>query len=80
MSEYGSATWKISLWLCNDQGVYNYMRSEMSAGESAESAFYELFTDETPDSMAKSMFLDLLGLVDWYEIESDLKRRLGRER
>lgn len=77
MSEYGSATWKISLWLCNDQVIYETFRSALRWGASAEDTFHELFVEELPDGlpfgMVKSMFIDLLGLVDWYEVESDLK-------
>jgi hypothetical protein len=73
-SEYGSATWKISLWLNNDQGTYEMFRDSFRYGGTAESTFYDYFVDTLPaDSMARDMFVDLLGLVDWDEVESDLK-------
>lgn len=72
-SEYGDATWKISLWLCNDQGAYESMRDAFRWGVDAETAFHDLFVDYLPEGMARDMFVDLLGLVDWDEIESDVK-------
>jgi hypothetical protein len=72
--EYGSATWKISLWLNNDWGTYKMFRDAFHNGASAEDTFYDYFVDTLPgQSMARDMFVDLLGLVDWDEIESDIK-------
>lgn len=73
MAEYGSATWKVSLWLCNDQGVYEDLRAFLRDDTSMEEAFYLIVFDQMEDSMGKDIFRDLLGLVDWNEIESDLK-------
>ncbi len=72
-SEYGSATWKVSLWLNNDQGVYEMFRDTLHNGGSVEDEFFDVFVLPLPEGMAKDMFIDLLDAVYWEEVESDLK-------
>lgn len=40
-----TATWKIGLWLENDEGLYNGAR-DCADGDSLEDALYERITDE----------------------------------
>jgi hypothetical protein len=60
-----TATWKISLWIENDQGLYNGAR-ECADGDSLEEWFLGLC--EPSNGFAMDILLDLLGSVDWNDI------------
>ena len=70
MAEYGTATWKISLWLNNDQDLYNEARENLYR---LADWFGETFVDPIDNQLSRLMYQDLLGLVDWDEVASDLR-------
>jgi hypothetical protein len=60
-----TATWKISLWIENDEGLYEGARM-CADGNSLEEWFIDLC--ESNNDFATQILLDLLGPVDWDEI------------
>lgn len=71
MSDYGTATWKVSLWLNNDQDLYESAREVSEAGD-LQDWLLELVNPEGSDSFTLLLLADLLGTVDWYEVYDDL--------
>lgn len=71
MSDYGSATFKVSLWLNNDQGLYESAR-EVSEARDLQDWLLELVNPEGSDSFTFLLLADLLGTVDWDEVYDDL--------
>lgn len=63
-------TWKVSLWLEGDQGLYEWAR-EYEGGSDLENGFIGLL-EVSPD-LALTIVKDLLGPVDWDEILEALK-------
>lgn len=57
-----TATWKIGLWLKNDEVRY-YDARECADGDSLEEWFISLC--ESSNDFATQILLDLLGPVDW---------------
>jgi hypothetical protein len=60
-----NATWKIGLWLENDEAMYDGAR-ECADGDNLEEWFIDLC--EMSPAFAMQILLDLLGPVDWNEI------------
>lgn len=57
-----TATWKIGLWLMNDEERH-YGARECADGDSLEEWFISLC--ESSNDFATQILLDLLGPVDW---------------
>ena len=57
-----TATWKIGLWLENDEALY-YGARECADGDSLEEWFLDLC--ESSNDFATQILQDLLGPVDW---------------
>lgn len=65
-----SETHKISLWIENDEGLYNMAR-EHEDGSGLEDSFLELL-EQSPE-FALAIVKDLLGPVDWDAILESVK-------
>lgn len=63
--EQGRETHKISLWVENDEGLYNMTRG-CTDGDELENQFIDLC--EHHREFAMQILLDLLGPVDWQDV------------
>jgi hypothetical protein len=70
-----AATYKVSLWLQNDQGFWEMFKNQ--GAEEIQEGFEELLesglTREQRESFPHQLLLDLLGSVDWYEIRECMR-------
>ena len=57
-----TTTWKIGLWLENDEALY-YGARECADGDSLEEWFLDMC--ESNNDFATQILMDLLGPVDW---------------